>query len=84
MMDDSRVLDNSALLEEYVEKQGPMKKRVVPNSNQDKWLFYLLTNLNKANARWTAAASAAQPCCRHPPLPPPVRGEGVHNDETGQ
>ena len=26
-----------------------MKKRVVPNNNQDKWLFYLLTNLNKAN-----------------------------------
>ena len=24
-----------------------MKKRVVPNSNQDKWLFYLLTSLNK-------------------------------------
>jgi hypothetical protein len=24
-----------------------MKKRVVPNSNQDKWLFYLISNLNK-------------------------------------
>ncbi len=26
-----------------------MKKRVVPNNNQDKWLVYLLNNLNKAN-----------------------------------
>ena len=25
-----------------------MKKRVVPNKYQDKWLFYLLQNLNKA------------------------------------
>lgn len=31
------------------ENQGPIKKRVVPNNNQDKWLFYLLQNLNKAN-----------------------------------
>ena len=26
-----------------------MKKLVVPNNHQDKWLFYLLQNLNKAN-----------------------------------
>jgi len=26
-----------------------MKKLVVPNNHQDKWLVYLLTNLNKAN-----------------------------------
>ena len=26
-----------------------MKKRVVPNNNKDKWLVYLLNNLNKAN-----------------------------------
>ena len=25
------------------------KKRVVPNNNQDKWLVYLLQNLNKAS-----------------------------------
>ena len=25
-----------------------MKKRVVPNKYHDKWLFYLLQNLNKA------------------------------------
>ena len=31
------------------ENPGPIKKRVVPNNNQDKWLFYLLQNLNKAN-----------------------------------
>lgn len=31
------------------ENQGPIKKRVVPDNNQDKWLFYLLQNLNKAN-----------------------------------
>ena len=44
-------MDNSALLEydQYVENKGFFKKRVVPNNNQDKWLFYLLQNLNKAN-----------------------------------
>ena len=28
---------------------GPTKKRVVPQRDQDKWLYYLLQNLNKAN-----------------------------------
>lgn len=44
------MLDDSQLLEDFVEQsKGPMKKRVVPNNNQDKWLVYLLNNLNKAN-----------------------------------
>ena len=29
--------------------RGPIQKRVVPNNNQDKWLVYLLNNLNHAN-----------------------------------
>lgn len=49
MMDESQLLDNSVVLEQLEETAGPVKKRVVPNSNQDKWLFYLLQNLNKAN-----------------------------------
>ena len=49
IMDDSQLLDNSALIDHFEKHQGPIKKRVVPNNNQDKWLFYLLQNLNKAN-----------------------------------
>lgn len=37
------------ILEQRMTIAGPMKKRVVPNNNQDKWLVYLLANLNKAN-----------------------------------
>lgn len=36
-------------MEEHVAKQGPIKKRVVPNNNQDKWLAYLLEKLNSAD-----------------------------------
>lgn len=49
-IEDSQLLDNDDLMGDYVEQtKGPMKKRVVPNNNQDKWLVYLLNNLNKAN-----------------------------------
>ena len=49
-MDDSQLLDNSVLLENFeAEEKVPKKKRVVPMNNQDKWLGYLLENLNKAN-----------------------------------
>ena len=38
------------LLENFeAEEKVPKKKRVVPMNNQDKWLGYLLENLNKAN-----------------------------------
>ena len=47
--DESIDLDNSDVPEPFIEMTGPMKKRVVPNKFQDKWLAYLLNNLNKAN-----------------------------------
>ena len=47
-LDQTDILDETQAMEDYQPK-GPMKKRVVPNSNQDKWLYYLLTNLNKMN-----------------------------------
>lgn len=49
MFSDTQDLDNSVNLDQRMAVAGPMKKRVVPNNNQDKWLVYLLANLNKAN-----------------------------------
>ena len=49
MLFNQHSLDNSALLDQYEENKALVKKHVVPNNNQDKWLFYLLQNLNKAN-----------------------------------
>ena len=52
MLDDSVMLDQTAFLDQYEENQNrglATKKRVVPQNNQDKWLYYLLQNLNKAN-----------------------------------
>ena len=40
------------MMEDLAERRGTRratKKRVVPNNNQDKWLVYLLQNLNKAS-----------------------------------
>ena len=47
--DQSIDMDDSAVAQPIIENKGPMKKRVVPNKFQDKWLVYLLNNLNKAN-----------------------------------
>lgn len=44
---DVSYLDRSGINEEVVHPKVPKKQVVLPNSNQDKWLAYLLTNLNK-------------------------------------
>ena len=50
LMDDSQILDNSVLLENFeADERAPKKDLVVPMSKQDKWLHYLLDNLNKAD-----------------------------------
>ena len=49
-MDDSQLLNNSVLLENFeADARAPKKKIAVPMNNQDKWLAYLLENLNKAD-----------------------------------
>ena len=49
-MDDSQIMDNSQLLLNFeADQRAPKKKLVVPMNYQDKWLAYLLENLNKAN-----------------------------------
>ena len=52
ILDNSELLDDTAMMEDLAERRGTRratKKRVVPNNNQDKWLVYLLQNLNKAS-----------------------------------
>lgn len=53
ILDNSEILDDTGVMEDVLNdrehRQTKTKKRVVPNNNQDKWLVYLLQNLNKAS-----------------------------------